>query len=214
MSPEIAVIPVVQQILQLTVGTICIWAGAEKVRRLEDFVVGIAGYRILPLKWVRAAATLIVVAELAAGASLLTNIAPLAGALCAALLFTTFTAALAANLIRGNRVPCNCFGPSSTEVISKLTLTRTAVLFALAAGALAFTSMHVPWPGWKTEVPAAMIAAAITVLLRITDALPISWAFLTARAPQPRPSRVLTWKDARMDVSLRRRRVASGGSPE
>ncbi len=207
-------IPVVPPILQLTVGAICVWAGAEKVRQLDGFAAGIEGYRLLPLEWVRAAGTVIVVAELTIGTSLLTNIAPLAGAFGAALLFAAFTAALTANLIRGNLVPCNCFGPSSTEVISKLTLVRSAVLLALAVGTVAFTSMRLPWPGWETEVMAAMIAVLITMLLRTVDTLPVSWAFLTARAPQPRPSHVLTWKDARMNVSLRRQGLTSGESRE
>lgn len=201
-------IRVVDLVLQLTIGAICLLAAAEKLGQPKEFVSGLEAYRLVPLESVTTVATLIIVAELTAGMSLLVDIAPLAGAFGATLLFAVFTAALTVNLIRGNRVSCNCFGPSRTELISKLTVFRTALLLVAALSVFAFRLTPMPSMGWEAELPAATVAAALVVLMRVVDVLPTSWAFLTIRVQQTRPSRVLTWKDAGLDVTLRRRAVA------
>jgi hypothetical protein len=201
-------------VLQLSVGAICVLAAVEKLRQGTAFVAGLEAYRLVPQKAVAAVATLVIVAEVVAGTSLLLNIAPVAGALGATVLFAIFTTALAANLIRGNRVPCNCFGPSNIELISNLTLLRTALLLVMALSVFAFRSMHSISLGWESVVPAATVAGALVVLLRIVGVLRTAFVFLTTRPPQPRPSRVLTWKDAAMDVTLRRRPAPDGALPQ
>lgn len=72
------------------------------------------------------------VAEIAVAALLVAGVTAWWGALAAALLLVAFTATLAANLARGKRPPCNCFGQLSDKAISWGTVARNAGLLALA----------------------------------------------------------------------------------
>jgi len=71
--------------------------------------------------------------ELVLGGVLITGIArPLAAALAAAALLA-FTALLVANLARGRRVPCACFGARSGRPIGAWSVVRNLGLLGLAA---------------------------------------------------------------------------------
>ena len=71
--------------------------------------------------------------ELVLGGVLITGIArPLAAALAAAALLA-FTALLVANLARGRRVPCACFGARSGRPIGVWSVVRNLGLLGLAA---------------------------------------------------------------------------------
>ena len=74
--------------------------------------------------------------ELVLGAVLITGIArPLAAALAAVVLIA-FTTLLVANLVRGRRVPCACFGARSGRPIGAWSVARNVGLLGLAAVAI------------------------------------------------------------------------------
>ncbi len=74
--------------------------------------------------------------ELALGGVLITGIArPFAAALAAAVLLA-FTALLVANLARGRRVPCACFGVRSGRPIGAWSVVRNVALLGVAAVAI------------------------------------------------------------------------------
>jgi peroxiredoxin len=83
------------------------------------------------------AAILLPVAELAVAAMLLPARLAWAGALAALALLLVFTAAVAAQLARGRRPECNCFGAVRSRPIGPETLGRNGALLACAAAVVA-----------------------------------------------------------------------------
>lgn len=75
--------------------------------------------------------------------------------------FGVFTGVVAAELQRGERAPCRCFGALSNRPTSTLTLVRNAWLLALAV--VATGASGVSGAGWLTA-----LLAAISALLVVT----------------------------------------------
>ncbi|MDQ1396825.1 MAG: hypothetical protein QOG64_2084 [Acidimicrobiaceae bacterium] len=69
--------------------------------------------------------------ELVLGALLVAQIGGRWTALGALALLVVFTAAVGVQLARGRRVPCGCFGQSSTDPVSIITIARNVALSAL-----------------------------------------------------------------------------------
>jgi len=96
---------------RLIVGTILFVAGLAKAKAIPDFAVTIQEFRLLPIRFTKGAASLIVTAELLIGWMLLMGLFTQLAAIGGALLFAVFAIAIGVNLARHNIVRCNCFGP-------------------------------------------------------------------------------------------------------
>jgi hypothetical protein len=75
-------------------------------------------------------------AELLLGALLIPGVGLPWTAVAALVLLAGFTAAVAARLVRGERVPCGCFGETSAAPVGRDTLVRNLVMCWLAAAAV------------------------------------------------------------------------------
>jgi peroxiredoxin len=83
------------------------------------------------------AAIVLPAVELAVAALLLPAPTAWFGAVCALALLAAFTAAVAAQLARGRRPECNCFGAVRSKPIGPATLVRNGVLLGCAAALVA-----------------------------------------------------------------------------
>lgn len=120
------------------------------------------------------------VAEIAVAALLVAGVTAWWGALAAALLLVAFTAALAANLLRGKRPPCNCFGQLSDKAISWGTVARNAGLLAAAGFVLVARApdeqigvLH--WVEAKTEVGQLPEVVSLLGAVVFAQGLVIAW---------------------------------------
>ena len=111
-------------------GAVLLVSGAAKLAdrgwRPNAVALGTPGWAIPSLPWV----------ELGLGGVLVAGLGRPWSAAAAALLIVAFSLLLAANLARGRRVPCACFGSRSRRPISALDLVRNGALLALAVIAI------------------------------------------------------------------------------
>jgi uncharacterized membrane protein YphA (DoxX/SURF4 family) len=105
-----------------------------KFRDLDGLRRGVADYDVLPARVARRLAPLLPVAELALAVMLLGDLAARQAAAAAVALYGVFALAVGVNVARGRRIPCHCFGGSTTERIGPVTLARLGLLAALAIG--------------------------------------------------------------------------------
>ena len=190
-------------VLRLSLGAICLWAGAEKVRGLTTFAHGVAGYRLLPLRLVRPVAVTIVCTELAVGVLLIADIVPLLAAAGALGLFTVFAVALGASLARGDRGPCHCFGASDAETISPLALIRALALAAMAVVTLVLAGRDLGLPPNDAILPSLLMAAAIAFTVRVSSLFPLTWSFFkTEPALYPTPTSKVSYRHQPLDIPL------------
>jgi thiol-disulfide isomerase/thioredoxin len=115
------------------------FAAIHKLRDRERVALGLVDFRV-PARLAPAAAILLVASEIAVTVALLFDRTAFAGALGAVVLLVVFTSVVAANLARGNRPACNCFGADDRHPIGWDTLLRNAGLIALAAFVTAYVS--------------------------------------------------------------------------
>jgi len=151
----------------------------HKLRDPARFRVALAGYRLLPGPFVRAAAAGIAALELALGLGLLLPAAGPAPALVAAALLGLYTLAISANLVRGRRsIDCGC--GARPQPLGEGLVVRNAVLFGIAlAAALPATGRAL------TGLDTATIlggAAALAAVYAAVDAALASGV----RSPEPR----------------------------
>ncbi len=115
---------------RIAVGVVLLWAGAAKLfqpawpETAAAFGAPRGVVRVLP------------VLEVSLGALLVAGVGLPWTAVAALVLLAGFTAAVAARLVRGQRVPCGCFGETSARPVGADTLVRNLVLCWLAAAAL------------------------------------------------------------------------------
>lgn len=107
-------------------------------------------------------------AEAATAALLLVPATATAGAITALSLLAAFSAAIAANLLRGRRPDCRCFGQVGGGPIGGSTLLRNACIAALAVGAVAIEpatggASPVAWTGSLSAGEVAILALAIAL---------------------------------------------------
>jgi len=129
--------PVPVLILRSGLALLLLFAGLHKLRDRAGFRSALAGYDLVPRAGLRAMAVVLIGVELVVGAGLLwpgSGPAPAAGA---TILLGSYTAAIAAALLRGRRVDCGCGGPAGGARLSWALVGRNAVLLA---GALAATA--------------------------------------------------------------------------
>jgi hypothetical protein len=160
--------PAVRLALRASLAVLLLSAAAHKLRDAAGFRAALAGYRLLPAPWVAGAAVLFVGLELAVAASLVLANGARGPALAAAVLLGVYTAAIAANLLRGRRgIDCGCAGPAGRVPLGGGLVGRNAVLIgaALAAAVPAAPRAVV----WLDAVTIAAASAALLLLYTAAD---------------------------------------------
>lgn len=118
-------------VASIVLGAVFLVAGAAKVAGRELWEsqargLGVPGVVIVVLPWI----------EIVVGAALVVQLATPLPQLVAAVVLVAFTSVIGANLARGRRPPCACFGAWSTEPLGARHVVRNVGLIALAAVAL------------------------------------------------------------------------------
>jgi hypothetical protein len=108
-----------------------------KIADIGNFEAAVVNYRLLPAAVVKVFARALPMVEAAAAIGLLIARTRLTSTLVLLGLLAVFTAAIAANLIRGRRdIDCGCFGPALKQRLSAWLIVRNATLIAAASMAL------------------------------------------------------------------------------
>ena len=190
-------------VFRIGLGGICLLAGLEKARAPREFVRGVESYRLVPRALAPAVGGALIAAELALGALLVSNLAPVAAAVGAMVLFGVFAAALAVSLARSNRAPCHCFGASELETISPLALMRAVALTGLAVAALVLAIGEPSSLSGARIVAGLLTAGGLIVVTRLSGLIPLAWSFLRAQATlYPTPTRRVSFRHQPLHVPL------------
>lgn len=137
---------------QLSLGIVFLLSAVPKLRRPRAFVQTVAAYGILPRHAVPPVAGAVTLLETVLALAFLLGWWNGAALPLAAALLLGFLGAVGANMRRGRRIPCGCFGDRS-ETISSRTLARLLLLLAVVAFVLAIRGMTgSPAPGLATLV--------------------------------------------------------------
>lgn len=119
------------------VGLTFAWSSVAKLRSFANFKAAVLDFGLLPTRWVRAAATTVVVVEaLIALAMLFEGLVLGAGFIAAVALLCCLTVAILAVLRRKARVACNCFG-ASDRVLTGYDVARNTVMATVCVVGLA-----------------------------------------------------------------------------
>ena len=141
------------------------WAAIAKLSGFDRWRTALAGYS-LPSAIERSSAVLVPIVELAV-AFVTIAVSVLIGAIAALLLLVLFSlASLRARAIKGDRLPCGCFGGSAERHYSTMMM-RNAALATLAAMVLvsdagpgaALSAL----PRGSDVVPAALVLAGVVL---------------------------------------------------
>jgi uncharacterized membrane protein YphA (DoxX/SURF4 family) len=162
--------PVVAWALRAGLALLLATSAALKLRDVGGFAGAVAGYRLLPISFARAAASVFIVAELLLAAAVLLPGLHAPAALSAAGLLGLYTFAIAWNLARGRRdIDCGCGGPLGRQRISEALLARNALLVIAA-----LTSALPVLPrtlGWLDAWTALAAVTSCALLYLATEAL-------------------------------------------
>ena len=145
---------------------IVLFAGSAlaKLRAPSEFAEAVEGYRLLPPSLVRPASVAIPLAEAGTVVLLLWSPTLSMGGLAALGLLVTFSAALAANLLRGrSRIDCGCFGSSPTRTIGWGLVWRNVVLMtpAVVCAVGAAVGRERVWLDTVTATGGAIVVIAV-----------------------------------------------------
>lgn len=130
----IAVDPAVGLILQGSLSLLFAQAASHKLRDFAYFRSALAGYAVLPARWVGPCAVGVIALESAVAAGVwLPGLGALAGIVAAGLL-VLYAAAMLINLARGRRdIDCGCGGAAEARPLSGALVVRNGVLAVGAA---------------------------------------------------------------------------------
>lgn len=148
---------------RMVMGMVFAWSFVGKVRDVRAFEETIMRFQVLPVRWSRLAARLVLGGEAAVVGALLGGGGWLwPGFLLAALMLLGFSAALVSLLRRRIQTACRCFG-ASEKPVSRDEIVRNAGLILCALGGLTL-SLAAPSPlGWLES--GLMGAAALVFVL-------------------------------------------------
>jgi len=153
--------PALHAVLRGTLAAVLLGAALHKLRDLHAFRVALGDYRLVPWPLTGLVAPLLVAAEVAVGAALLSPWARPTGFAAAAGLVGLYSAAIAVNLLRGRRdIDCGCFGPALRVALGAGLLVRNALLLAAAAAGMLPVAARP-----LTAFDAATIAGSVAFLL-------------------------------------------------
>jgi uncharacterized membrane protein YphA (DoxX/SURF4 family) len=147
-------------------------AGASKISQTEEFERAVTNYRLLPRRFSRPVAIWLPRAELGAGLLLAIGVALVPMAYLIAFLLLVFSMAVGINLLRGREMSCNCFGASTPEKITWLTVGRNLVLMGMAISVVFIppTALAV-WPGSDLAATPVTARAAMAMLFTASSAV-------------------------------------------
>ena len=160
--------PVMDPTIDLTIrAALGLLLGVAAWHKLHDprrFTATLGEYRLLPARFVPAAAGCVVLAEMGAVVALV--LWPRCGAAAAATLLAVYGSAIAVNLARGRRhIDCGCGGPAARREIGAWMVGRNALVAvaALVAALVPVATRELVWLDACTVVAAtAMLAACWT----------------------------------------------------
>jgi uncharacterized membrane protein YphA (DoxX/SURF4 family) len=191
-------------VLRSTIGAVALWAALEKLRDPEAFTRGVRRYRLIPQRFAPLVASTVIATELVIGTLLVLDRWPLFAAGAAAGLFALFSGAIVVNLLRGNRVPCECFGSSERESLSWASAARALLLLVVATGLMWLTTVRPGPPTLAMIPPSLTITAGAVLALRLTSLVPQALSSLTARAViSPTGRHRISLRNVALDASLR-----------
>lgn len=144
-------------------------AGGQKAVDVDAFRATLADYTMLPRKLAPVLAWPVVLIELILGIVLLAGYVPRLGLVVAAALFALFSLVVAAEVKRGNKVGCGCFGGGtgaiSWHLVMKDLLLAVAALAASASAPLLSGRFSFGSIGW---VASAVTAASLVIAYATT----------------------------------------------
>jgi uncharacterized membrane protein YphA (DoxX/SURF4 family) len=148
-----------------------IGSGSLKLADLRGHIAVIERYELLPARAAAVAGAVLPVVELGAGLALLLRIAVQPALACMLLLLLWFTVSMSVKLGQRKRVPCGCFGASSSELVGWRPIARNLLLCGGAIIALA-SDVGSPVPSdWLILVAAGVViclgAAQLSVAARL-----------------------------------------------
>jgi hypothetical protein len=155
--------------VRIAIGVLFAASAFGKLTARRDFELAVAGFRLLPRRWVPAAAVAVPAAEVlvvllvGVGGSLLVP-----GLLLAILLLAVFSAVLVSALRRGLDVGCNCFGPG-VRLVQPADVARNAALVLCAAGGLVLAATA--GDGRVSAGQAAVLAGMAVVFVLVVSNL-------------------------------------------
>ena len=157
----------VHPLIRQAIGILLLWSGIVKFADLTGTRESITAYRLLPTGWVRVAALVLPLSEVSLAALLLLGNSPVVALSGVGLLFVIFASAQVINLVRGIRVPCGCFGPTTERTIgwplvafdlSAATLCTASAIWQVRYGVTEFA------PSMRFVIQAMLSLAAIQLL--------------------------------------------------
>ncbi len=118
---------------RLILAAVFLASGALKAIDPAAFLIDIRSFHILPDPWAAWLAMCLPWLEILTGASLLSGILASGASWLAALMLTTFLAAIARSALIGLDINCGCFGSSTSSSSYPSLILRNSTLLALAA---------------------------------------------------------------------------------
>lgn len=109
-------------------GLVLVYAVTTKVRDVRGFIRGVGDYRVVPDQLVTATALSVIIIELIGGVGLVVGQQPIVVSALSLSLLAAFGIAVSLSLARGRDLACHCFGSTSDERVTPVTLGRIAVL--------------------------------------------------------------------------------------
>lgn len=97
-------------LLRLGVGAVWVTAGAMKISNLNQSVIAVQAYQILPNSVAQAVGIVLPMIEIAIGLLLILGLATAPAAIVSGLLFLAFVIGISAAWARGLQIDCGCFG--------------------------------------------------------------------------------------------------------
>ncbi|PTD17338.1 MauE/DoxX family redox-associated membrane protein [Sphingomonas fennica] len=139
-------------------------AGAlAKLAARDDWLVALAGYRLVPGPLMGGVAALLPAAELAVAILIVTGLGGAAGVIAGAGLLLAFAAAIAVNLLRGRRhIDCGCDPRGRPRPIGWPMVARNVALAGILLGGIAAG----PGAGLPARLLAIMAGAGVYALFR------------------------------------------------
>lgn len=170
-------LPEVIPSIQLAVGLVFAYAGAQKLRSFDRVVAKVSEFTLLPKCLAPTAAMLLIASELFVATTHLLNLGIAIAAPATIWLLATFVVATGWILIRGASVPCLCFGASDGDVVSARTMARLIALTAAEAmvcfhaGALAdWRTLAIGIEDWLTWLALAILwVVSVSWLIALPD---------------------------------------------
>jgi uncharacterized membrane protein YphA (DoxX/SURF4 family) len=150
-------------ICAVVLGAIFARSAVPKLRQPDHFVLAVYEYRVVPPPLAYAYARVLPSAEIVAAVLLLSGMATRVAALLSIGMLMSFLAAILANLLRGRKVDCNCFGSAGRKIGWGLVMED--LFLALLCAVVLFTSIGwVGAEGWSVfRLPSSQAAEALAL---------------------------------------------------